>query len=66
MSTRHGAPATCSSCMLCPGVKLVTTGRGGRIRVWRCEGCLKRRTMSFLVASRLNARPKRSYGKGSR
>jgi len=39
----------CGSCQINVGVKLVAKGRGGRIKMWRCQGCLNRRQPSWIT-----------------
>ena len=38
----------CGSCHYNVGVKLVAKGRGGRIKTWRCQGCLNRNQPSWI------------------
>jgi uncharacterized protein with PIN domain len=39
----------CGSCQLNEGVKLVAKGRGGRIKSWRCQGCLNKNKPSWIT-----------------
>ena len=41
-------PGLCGSCQLNEGVKLVAKGRGGRIKSWRCQGCLNKNKPSWI------------------
>ena len=42
-------PGLCGSCQLNEGVKLVAKGRGGRIKSWRCQGCLNKNKPSWIT-----------------
>ena len=46
--TKNPIQKLCGSCQMNPGVKLVPKGRGGRIKTWRCQGCLTRRQPSWI------------------
>ena len=39
----------CGACRMKVAVKLVPKGRGGRIKIWRCQGCLDRRQPSWIT-----------------
>ena len=39
----------CGSCHYNVGVKLVAKGRGGRIKSWRCQGCLNKNKPSWIT-----------------
>ena len=38
----------CGACQMNVAVKLVPKGRGGKIKTWRCQGCLHRRQPSWI------------------
>ena len=42
-------PGLCGSCQMNEGVKLVAKGRGGRIKSWRCQGCLNKNKPSWIT-----------------
>jgi hypothetical protein len=46
--TKERKPGLCGSCQRNEGVKLVTKGRGGRIKTWRCQWCLDRTQPSWI------------------
>ena len=46
--TKNPIQKLCGSCQMNPGVKLVPKGRGGKIKTWRCLGCLTRRQPSWI------------------
>tara|TARA_R110000868_G_scaffold238575_3_gene493059 strand:- start:182 stop:346 length:165 start_codon:yes stop_codon:yes gene_type:complete len=46
--TKERKPGLCGSCQMTEGVKLIAKGRGGRIKTWRCQGCLDRKQPSWI------------------
>lgn len=52
----------CATCRVRPAVKYVLSDNM-RKRIWKCQPCIDRRNVSFIVAAKERDKIKRSYAK---